>query len=208
MSDRTTTTIAAVALVACLAGAAAIAGAVQKQREELELVVKMEGIRGMPPHVAIVTAALGTFRGLAVDVLWARADHLQTEGDFYEAQTLAQWITMLQPRFQKVWGFQAWNLSWNIAAATQVPAERWGWVSRGIDLLRSRGIPLNPKASSLYFDLAPPPRRWPASVESSMPRGRSTNSQPRRPRCNAHSTPFGRRGSNPTKGSYGCSAES
>jgi hypothetical protein len=66
MSDRTTTTIAAVALVACLAGAAAIAGAVQKQREELELVVKMEGIRGMPPHVAIVTAALGTFRGLAV----------------------------------------------------------------------------------------------------------------------------------------------
>ena len=154
MSDRTTTTIATVVLVACLAGAAAVAGAVQKQREELELVVKMEGIRGMPPHVAIVTAALGTFRGLAVDVLWARADHLQTEGDFYEAQTLAQWITMLQPRFQKVWGFQAWNLSWNIAAATQVPAERWGWVSRGIDLLRSRGIPLNPKASSLYFDLA------------------------------------------------------
>jgi len=154
MSDRATTSIAAVALVACLAGAAAVAGAVQKQREDLDLFVKMEGVAGMPPHVAIVTAALGTFRGLAVDVLWARADHLQSEGEFYEAQTLAQWITTLQPRFQKVWGFQAWNLAWNIAAATQVPAERWTWVSRGIDLLRSRGIPLNPRAANLYFDLA------------------------------------------------------
>jgi hypothetical protein len=116
--------------------------------------VSTEGTEGMPPHVAVVTAALGTFRGLAVDLLWARADHLQEEGEFFEAQTLSQWITTLQPRFQKVWAFQAWNLAWNIAAATQVPAERWGWVSRGIELLRSRGIPLNPRAANLYFELA------------------------------------------------------
>jgi hypothetical protein len=35
-----------------------------------------------------------------------------------------------------------------------VPAERWAWVSRGINLLRSQGIPLNPRAVNLYFDLA------------------------------------------------------
>ena len=154
MSDRATITLAIMILVASVAGSATVTGMVQKQRDELDLVVKMQGVEGIPPHVAVVTAALGTFRGLAVDILWARADHLQTEGEFYEAQTLAQWITTLQPRFQKVWGFQAWNLAWNITAATQVPAERWGWVSRGIDLLRSRGIPLNPKAANLYFDLA------------------------------------------------------
>lgn len=154
MNDRTTTAVAVITLVACLAGAGFLSGVAQQQREDLSLFVKMEGATGMPPHVAIVTAALGTFRGLAVDVLWARADHLQTEGEFYEAQTLAQWITTLQPRFQKVWGFQAWNLAWNITAATQVPAERWNWVNRGIDLLRSRGIPLNPSAANLYFDLA------------------------------------------------------
>jgi hypothetical protein len=114
----------------------------------------MEGVEGIPPHVAVVTAALGTFRGLAVDVLWARADHLQDEGEYYEAQTLSEWITTLQPRFQKVWGFQAWNMAWNIAAATQVPAERWGWVRRGMELLRTKGIPLNPNAPNLYFDLA------------------------------------------------------
>ena len=154
MNDRITIGIAAVLLSASLAAAGAIAGVVQRQRSDLQLVVTMEGVEGMPPHVAIVTAALGTFRGLAVDLLWARADHLQTEGEFYEAQTLSQWITTLQPRFQKVWAFQAWNLSYNIAAATQVPAERWGWVNRGINLLRSQGIPLNPRAVNLYFDLA------------------------------------------------------
>lgn len=154
MIDRTTVVLAGLVMVAGLAGSATVSGIVQKQRDELGLVVKMQGQEGMPPHVAVVTAALGTFRGLAVDILWARADHLQTEGEFYEAQTLAQWITTLQPRFQKVWGFQAWNLAWNITAATQVPAERWGWVNRGIELLRARGIPLNPQAANLYFDLA------------------------------------------------------
>ena len=154
MNDRLTISLAAIVLSASLAGAAAIAGVVQQQRTDLQLVVTTAGVEGMPPHVAIVTAALGTFRGLAVDLLWARADHLQTEGEFYEAQTLSQWITTLQPRFQKVWAFQAWNLSYNIAVATQVPAERWAWVSRGINLLRSQGIPLNPRAVNLYFDLA------------------------------------------------------
>lgn len=154
MSDRLVISVAGVVLAVCLVGAATVTGVVQQQRDDLDLVVKMEGVEGIPPHVAVVTAALGTFRGLAVDVLWARAEHLQDEGEFYEAQTLSEWITTLQPRFQKVWGFQAWNMAWNIAAATQVPAERWGWVRRGMELLRTRGIPLNPNAPNLYFDLA------------------------------------------------------
>ena len=154
MSDRLVIAIAGMVLAVCLVGAAAVTGVVQQQRDDLGLVVKMEGVEGIPPHVAVVTAALGTFRGLAVDVLWARAEHLQDEGEFYEAQTLSEWITTLQPRFQKVWGFQAWNMAWNIAAATQVPAERWGWVRRGMELLRTKGIPLNPNAPNLYFELA------------------------------------------------------
>ncbi|MCX7414670.1 MAG: hypothetical protein NTW36_14685 [Planctomycetia bacterium] len=154
MTDRITITSAAIVMLVCLAGAAAVAGVVQRQRHDLHLVVSTEGTEGMPPHVAIVTAALGTFRGLAVDLLWARAEHLQDQGEFFEAQTLSQWITTLQPRFQRVWAFQAWNLAYNLTAATQVPAERWGWVNRGIDLLRSRGIPLNPRAANLYFELA------------------------------------------------------
>jgi hypothetical protein len=103
--------------------------------------------------VALATAALGTFRGLAVDVLWARADSLQDAGEFFEAQTLAQWITALQPRFPQVWGFQAWNLAYNISVCTKSAEERWEWINRGIDLLRRQGIPLNPGDAKLPMEL-------------------------------------------------------
>ena len=153
MTDRAVQAIAAAVLVACLAGAGATSFALARQRREDRLVTSLEGTQGMPPHVALVTAALGTFRGLAVDALWARADSLQEQGDFFEAQTLAQWITTLQPRFPRVWGFQAWNLAYNISVCTQDPDERWGWVNRGVELLRARGIPLNPRDASLPFEL-------------------------------------------------------
>ena len=151
--NRTVTSIAAGLLVLALGAAGWLAAGITRQRRELDLVIPAARTEGMPPHVAVVTAALGTFRGLAVDMLWARADHLQSEGEYFEAQTLSQWITALQPRFQKVWAFQAWNLAYNIAAATQVPAERWGWVQRGVGLLRDQGIPLNPRSPQLQMEL-------------------------------------------------------
>lgn len=153
-NERLPTIIAVVLMAACLGGAGVAAHAVQKARTELQLVVPSIDSESMPPHVAVVTAALGTFRGLAVDVLWARADHLQYQGEYFEAQTLAQWITTLQPRFQKVWAFQAFNLAYNISVATQISTERWSWVSKAIELLRQRGIPLNPKAPQLQMELA------------------------------------------------------
>ena len=151
--NRAVTWIAATLLAVAVGAAGWLAAGLVRQRRDLDLVIPTTRTEGMPPHVAVVTAALGTFRGLAVDVLWARADHLQAEGEYFEAQTLSQWITALQPRFQKVWAFQAWNLAYNIAAATQVPAERWGWVQRGVGLLRDQGIPLNPRAPQLQMEL-------------------------------------------------------
>jgi hypothetical protein len=153
MTDRSVQAIAAAVLVACLGGAWATTSSLARQRRDDRLVTSLEGTQGMPPHVAIATAALGTFRGLAVDALWARADALQDKGDFFEAQTLSQWITSLQPRFPKVWGFQAWNLAYNISVCTNVPDERWSWVSRGVELLRARGIPLNPGDPNLPLEL-------------------------------------------------------
>lgn len=153
MTDRVIEAIATTLLVACLVAAGATARSIGQQREALGLVVSMEGTKGMPPHVALATAALGTFRGLAVDVLWARADSLQDAGEFFEAQTLAQWITALQPRFPQVWGFQAWNLAYNISVCTKSAEERWEWINRGIDLLRRQGIPLNPGDANLPMEL-------------------------------------------------------
>lgn len=153
MTDRFIEGIAATLLVACLAGAGVTARSLGRQREALGLVVSMEGTRGMPPHVALATAALGAFRGLAVDALWARADALQDAGEFFEAQTLAQWITALQPRFPQVWGFQAWNLAYNISVCTKAADERWEWINRGVELLRRQGIPLNPGDANLPAEL-------------------------------------------------------
>jgi hypothetical protein len=153
MNDRITYAIASLVFVACLGAAGFTTLSITRQRRDLQLAASIEGTEGMPPHVALATAALGTFRGLAVDVLWARADSLQDKGQFFEAQTLSQWITALQPRFPKVWGFQAWNMAYNISASTTVAAERWGWITRAIDLLRRQGIPLNPKDANLNMEL-------------------------------------------------------
>ena len=79
-TDRVATPISLLLLALCGCGAAWSAASVQRQRRELELVESVGKTDSMPPHVALVTAALGTFRGLAVDILWARADHLQSEG--------------------------------------------------------------------------------------------------------------------------------
>lgn len=153
MSDRVVQLIAVTVLTVCLVAAGRLAVSIGKERQESELVVSLEDSRGMPPHVALVTAALGTFRGLAVDALWLRAGTLQDAGQYFEAQTLSQWITTLQPRFPRVWAFQAWNLAYNISATTRVPEERWAWVNRGVELLRSQGMPLNPKDSDLPMEL-------------------------------------------------------
>jgi len=154
MKNNVIIALAAVAMVACLVGSGVMAQQVRRTRDELKLIVPVAGSGSMPPHVAVATAALGTFRGLAVDALWIRADALQERGEFYEAQTLAQWITTLQPRFDRVWAFQAWNMAYNICDASQIAAERWGWISRGVNLLRGEGIPLNPQVPNLYFELS------------------------------------------------------
>ena len=146
--------IAATVMVGCVVAAGLMAHQVRQKRDELGLIVPAAGISSMPPHVAVVTAALGTFRGLAVDALWIRADALEERGEYYEAQTLAQWITTLQPRFDRVWAFQAWNLAYNICDSSQIAAERWSWINRGVNLLRAEGIPLNPRTPNLYFELS------------------------------------------------------
>ena len=69
---------------------------------------------------------------------------------------LAEWITVLQPRFAQVWAFQAWNMAYNISVAipAEQPDQRWQWVKNGYELLRDEGIALNPKSIALYRELA------------------------------------------------------
>ena len=106
-----------------------------------------------PPEVAL-GIALGAFRGLFVNLLWLRAENLKREGKFFESIELSRAITRLQPRFPRVWSFQAWNMAYNISVGTRTPEERWQWVKAGVDLLRKEGIPKNPSSALLHKELA------------------------------------------------------
>jgi len=149
-------------VVACLTAAAGclfVAGSqldyINGQRRQMNL-VRNEPLENAPPSLAFATVAMGAFRGLVVDILWMRADRLKEQKQFFDAKQLAEWITVLQPRFASVWEFQAWNMAYNISVCIPAsqPAERWRWVKNGYELLRDRAIPLNPTSMGLYQELA------------------------------------------------------
>jgi hypothetical protein len=127
-------------------------GPLRDLRTELQLTLTPDVRENLPPEIAF-TYAIGSFRGLAVDILWCRAWNLKQEGEYYELAQLSDWITKLQPHFPKVWEFHAHNLAYNLADAVQTEEEAWMWVQAGVRLLRDRGIPLNPRAVSLYQQL-------------------------------------------------------
>ncbi len=128
---------------------------INSQRRQMRL-ISNEPLENAPPSLAFATVAMGAFRGLVVDVLWLRADRLKEQGQFFDAKQLAEWITTLQPRFASVWQFHAWNMAYNISVAIPAsqPDERYRWVKNGYELLRDKGIPLNPKSIGLYHELA------------------------------------------------------
>jgi hypothetical protein len=147
-------TIAVVLAVVLLTVAGTRLGFINSQRQEMKLIAN-EPLQNAPPSLAFATVAMGAFRGLVVDVLWIRADRLKEQGQFFDAKQLAEWITVLQPRFAQVWEFQAWNMAYNISVAipAEQPDQRWQWIKNGYELLRDRGIPLNPKSILLYQQL-------------------------------------------------------
>jgi hypothetical protein len=127
---------------------------INAERTRMKLVAN-EPLENATPSLAFATVAMGAFRGLVVDILWMRAETLKEQGQFFDAQQLADGITRLQPRFAAVWDFQAWNMAYNISVAIPAsePQERWRWVRAGYELLRDKGIPTNRHSILLYHRL-------------------------------------------------------
>lgn len=151
---RLTQLLALLVSVICMTGAGVLVPMINAQRADLQVETGLRIGEGLPPQIVLATTALGSFRGLFVDILWHRANKLKEEGKFQEASTLSQWITTLQPRFPQVWAFHAWNMAYNISVATHTSEERWDWVNKGIRLLREQGIPYNPRSVRLYRELS------------------------------------------------------
>lgn len=96
-------------------------------------------------------ATLG-MRGVAVCILWQRAEYFKREQfwDNYSA-TLNQ-ITRLEPHFVKVWDFLSWNLSYNISVEFDDYRQRYAWVKKGIDYLLV-GTKYNRKKTDLPYEI-------------------------------------------------------
>ena len=133
------------------------AGQVQKSlnrdRDQLGL-TRASVLENAPPLLAFTTVALGGFRGLISNYLWIRSNDLQLDDKFFEAAQLADWITDLEPHFEQVWIFEAWNMAFNISVKFKDPSDRWRWVDQGIELLRDRALRYNPDAVMIYQNLA------------------------------------------------------
>ncbi|MDX9911281.1 MAG: hypothetical protein RBS39_05575 [Phycisphaerales bacterium] len=151
--ERVIQLVACLVMLAMLAGSGVVAGAIARSTGRNQLAYADTAGANDPPQVAL-GIAMGALRGVFVNMLWIRANVLKEEGKFYEAIELSRTITRLQPRFPRVWAFHAWNMAYNISVTTQTEAERWQWVSAGIDLLRKEGIPANPDDMLLHKELA------------------------------------------------------
>jgi hypothetical protein len=138
---------------ALLAGSGRVQTSLNQSRQELNL-TQATPLKNAPPLLAFTTVALGAFRGLISNFLWIRANDLQQAGKYFEMVQLASWITDLEPHFEQVWFFQAWNMAWNISVNFKDFSDRWRWVERGIELLRDNGLVYNPNSVLLYQQLS------------------------------------------------------
>jgi len=138
---------------ALLFGVARVQSSLNRERDQLGL-TRVTPLENAPPVLAFTTVALGGFRGLISNALWVRASDLQDEDKFFEMAQLADWITKLEPHFVQVWLVQAWNMAYNISVKFKDFADRWRWVSQGIELLRDDGLRYNPDETLIYRELA------------------------------------------------------
>ncbi|MBN2560594.1 MAG: hypothetical protein JXQ75_06660 [Phycisphaerae bacterium] len=135
-----------------LLAASSRVGPLYDQREEHQLVLPPLPDTVRPSMLLSPLLAVG--RAPLVDYLWMRATQLKDRGLFFDAYQLSQMICELQPKFASVWAFQGWNMAYNISVTLKSPEERWRWVRNGYELIRDKGIPLNPNNTQLYKELA------------------------------------------------------
>ncbi len=99
------------------------------------------------------TLMLGGFRGLACDLLWMRADGAKQAGRFYEYVALYGAISRIQPRFELVWEYLAYDMVYNLPAQIEDRQSKWAWYVAGVSA-NARGLERNPGSERLAAHLA------------------------------------------------------
>lgn len=146
--------VALAAAAGLLAASASLRAPLDQMSRDYGLVKQGVLTEQHSPLSVVLTVLPGGLRSPIIAYLWMQADDLKSKGRYYDAQQKADLICTLQPQFAGVWVFQAWNMAYNISASAQTPDHRWLWVNNGIELLRDRGIAINPQSLILYKELA------------------------------------------------------
>jgi hypothetical protein len=80
-------------------------------------------------------ATLG-LRGIAVDILWEKANYYKKIEDWTSFGAVLTQIAYLQPHFFTVWDYQAHNLTYNTSVEFDDYNDRYHWVIEGIKFLK------------------------------------------------------------------------
>lgn len=87
-----------------------------------------------PASETMRLATLG-LRGVAVTMLWEKANEYKKKKDWENLSATVQQIIKLQPNYISVWEFQGHNLAYNVSVEFDDYRHRYEWVKRGTEFL-------------------------------------------------------------------------
>lgn len=102
-----------------------------------------------PASETMKLASLG-LRGVAASLLWNKAQDYKVHHEWDRLKATLNNIALLQPHYEKVWEFQAHNLSYNVSSEFDDYRQRYSMVREGIEYL-TRGVEQNRKAPRLVW---------------------------------------------------------
>jgi hypothetical protein len=104
-----------------------------------------------PASETIRFATLG-LRGIAVSLLWNKANEYKKTEDWTNFRATLQQLAKLQPYFISFWKYQAWNLTYNVSVELDDVRDRFHYVKKGIEFLKE-GTTFNRDNPSLLAEL-------------------------------------------------------
>ena len=102
-----------------------------------------------PSSETMKLASLG-LRGVAATMLWNKADTFLKQHEWDRYRAAADNIALLQPHFEKVWEYQAHNISYNISKEFDDYRQRYEMVREGTEFLID-GVRQNRKGTRLVW---------------------------------------------------------
>jgi hypothetical protein len=104
-------------------------------QQAIELGVREQSRGEVDLSGALLRRVLTGSRGLATAMLWLDAQEKQKRNEWNLLEQHVLLVAKLQPHFVTPWLFQSWNLSYNVSVEADRVADKYFYITRGIQLL-------------------------------------------------------------------------